>query len=34
VAPFEAEADQDAGPQVEAQIARIIAQNRGSGIRS
>jgi membrane fusion protein (multidrug efflux system) len=33
-APFESEADQDAGPQVEGQIARIIAQNRGSSLRS
>jgi membrane fusion protein (multidrug efflux system) len=32
--PFESEADQDAGPEVEAQIARIIAQNRGSSVRS
>lgn len=32
--PFQSEADQDAGPQVEAQIARIIAQNRGSDGRS
>jgi membrane fusion protein (multidrug efflux system) len=28
-APFQSEADQDAGPEVEAQIARIIAENRG-----
>ncbi|MBV8684142.1 MAG: efflux RND transporter periplasmic adaptor subunit [Caulobacteraceae bacterium] len=28
-APFESEANQDAGPEVEAQIARIIAQNSG-----
>ena len=32
-APFEAEADQDAGPQVEAQIARIIADNLGGEVR-
>jgi membrane fusion protein (multidrug efflux system) len=31
-APFESEADQDAGGDVEAQIARIIAKNRGSGV--
>jgi membrane fusion protein (multidrug efflux system) len=33
-APFQSEADQAAGPEVEAQIARIIAENRGSGGRS
>jgi len=33
-APFESEADQGAGPQVEAQIAKIIAENRGSEGRS
>jgi membrane fusion protein (multidrug efflux system) len=33
-APFESEADQGAGPEVEAQIARIIAANRGPGVRS
>jgi membrane fusion protein, multidrug efflux system len=32
--PFQSETSQDAGPQVEAQIARIIAENRGSGVRS
>ncbi len=32
--PFESEADQGAGPQVEAQIAKIIAENRGSEGRS
>jgi membrane fusion protein, multidrug efflux system len=32
-APFLSEPDQDAGPQVEAQIAKIIADNRGSGAR-
>lgn len=31
---FQSEADQGAGPEVEAQIARIIADNRGSGVRS
>jgi membrane fusion protein (multidrug efflux system) len=29
-APFESEAEQDAGPAVEARIARIIAENRGA----
>jgi membrane fusion protein (multidrug efflux system) len=33
-APFESEADQGAGPQVEAQIAKIIDENRGSEGRS
>lgn len=33
-APFESEGDQDAGPEVEAQIAKIIAENRGLGVRS
>jgi membrane fusion protein (multidrug efflux system) len=33
-APFEAEADQGAGPEVEAQISRIIAENGGSKVRS
>jgi membrane fusion protein (multidrug efflux system) len=33
-APFESEADQGAGPQVEAQIAKVIAENRGSEGRS
>jgi membrane fusion protein (multidrug efflux system) len=33
-APFASEADQGAGPQVEAQIAKIIAENRGSEGRS
>jgi membrane fusion protein (multidrug efflux system) len=32
-APFAAEADQDAGPAVEAQIARVIALNSGSKVR-
>ncbi|HEX3992087.1 MAG TPA: EmrA/EmrK family multidrug efflux transporter periplasmic adaptor subunit, partial [Acetobacteraceae bacterium] len=32
--PFQSETNQDAGPQVEAQIARIVADNRGSGVRS
>lgn len=33
-APFESEGDQDAGQQVEAQIAKIIAENRGDAGRS
>jgi membrane fusion protein (multidrug efflux system) len=33
-APFESQPDQDAGPDVEAQVARIIADNRGPGARS
>jgi membrane fusion protein (multidrug efflux system) len=33
-APFQSEAGQDAGPKVETQIARIIAENRGPGDRS
>jgi len=33
-AAFQSEAEQDAGPQVEARMARIIAENRGSGVRS
>lgn len=32
--PFQSEADQDAGPRVEGQIARIIAENRGAAGRS
>jgi membrane fusion protein (multidrug efflux system) len=32
-AAFQSEADQDAGPQVEAEIARIIAENRGAEVR-
>jgi membrane fusion protein (multidrug efflux system) len=32
--PFESEADQDAGPEIEARITRIIAENRGAGVRS
>jgi membrane fusion protein (multidrug efflux system) len=32
-APFESQADQDAGPKVEADIARIIADNRGADVR-
>jgi membrane fusion protein (multidrug efflux system) len=32
--PFQSEADQDAGAEVEAQIAKIVAENRGAGIRS
>ena len=32
--PFQSEADQDAGPEVEAEIARIVAENSGSGGRS
>ncbi len=32
--PFQSETDQDAGPQVEAQITKIISENRGSGVRS
>jgi membrane fusion protein (multidrug efflux system) len=34
VAPFESEADQDAGPAVERKIAGIIAENSGSASRS
>jgi membrane fusion protein (multidrug efflux system) len=33
-AAFQSEADQDAGPDVEARIARIIAENGGAGVRS
>jgi membrane fusion protein (multidrug efflux system) len=33
-APFLSEPDQDAGPEVEAQIAKIIADNRGPRVRS
>jgi membrane fusion protein (multidrug efflux system) len=32
--PFQSQPDQGAGPEVEAQIARIIADNRGPGARS
>ena len=32
--PFQSEADQDAGPAIEAQIVKIIAENRGTGDRS